>query len=504
MASQVIVMPPALLDSILDYPETPRMVAFGSQGLHTIVGSMARAGRVLRIEIDRLDRCPGISNRLSDDVFAILLTSSPSPDALPEPLPGSLVHSLLNEIETALMALRRLTAHDKLEIAVAIEAARNAPGTGIWMTACPPFGSTEAAILSRASELQARLQPGLDLLDAKLAAYGGAVRKAGLETAVARLGLQADLGAVLQLDPVAGGFLPGIMTKHRYGDFEKLWRAMRNRLAAFQSALDAMHRAARTGENWLEDLALPLQGTLLQGLAEQQRCGCFRFGAMVIRSPFTGEHHDVAVPAEEVSSAMDTFTRCYDSRLWRSLHPLIRAGLSHCELVRVHPFSDGNGRLARLLLLTMLIEDRLPALPLEAVFYWNRRSYIERTDAAVRNADLLAFMQWMISAVENSVGLGWRFMRKMEPARDRLRESFADGGAHFAAIAAEQSVSMLLGPDLQVAQRTMCMQDLARHLRLAGLDPVFGGDFEIAGDRMSVAYSCPLARELLIEPDARI
>jgi hypothetical protein len=256
MASQVIVMPPALLDSILGHPETPRLIALGSRGLHSKAGSLAGAGRVLRLEIDRLDHCPETSNRLSDDVFAMLLTSSPSPDALPEPLPEALVQRLLNDVEAAIMELRRLTGHDKIEIGAAIEATRNAHQTEIRVPARQPSVAAETALLQQASELQACLQPSLDLLDVKLAAYGHAVRKAGLETAIARLGLQADLGAVLELDPVEGGFLPRIMTSHRYGDFKELWYAMLNRLAAFQGALDAIHRSGRKGSNWLDSSAL--------------------------------------------------------------------------------------------------------------------------------------------------------------------------------------------------------------------------------------------------------
>jgi Fic/DOC family len=505
MASQIIVMPPALLASILDHPETPRLIAFGSRGLHTKADSLAGVGRVLRIEIDRLERCPEISNRLSDDVFAMLLTSSRSLVALPEPLPEALVQRLLNDVEAAMVELRHLTGHERIDIAAAIEAARHAheieTRRPAWQTSEP----AAAKLLQQASELQACLQPALDVLDLKLAAYGDVVRKAGLETAVARLGLQADLGAVLQLEPVEGGFLPRIMTTHRYGDFKPLWYAMLNRLAAFQSALDAIHHSARNGRNWLEDSALlPLQATLLNGLAEPRRCGCYRTGGMIIQSPFNGERHDLAVPAAAVPAAMEEFTRCYDSRLWRDLHPLLRAGLAHCSLAGIHGFSDGNGRLARLLLLTMLIEDRLPALPLEMIFYWNRRAYIGRTDAAVRKADLLGFMQWLIEAAEKSVELGWHMTLQMAPVRDQLRKSFADGGPQFAAIAAEQSVSMVLGPDLQFVQRAMHAPDLTRYLRDAGFDSVFCDGTELSEERMQLTYSCPLARELLINPVARV
>jgi hypothetical protein len=194
---------------------------------------------------------------------------------VPEPLPDAIVLQVLDEVEAALMELRRLTGHEKIEIADAIEAARNEPATSAGPMRRVPADSREAALLQKATDLQARLQPALDALDRKLAAYATEVRRSRLETAVVRLGLQADFGAALHLDPVEGGFLPRVSGDHRYGGFEQLWRATLNRLAAFQSALDAIHRSARDGSNWLGDSALlPLQATLLNGLTAPLRCGC--------------------------------------------------------------------------------------------------------------------------------------------------------------------------------------------------------------------------------------
>ena len=117
---------------------------------------------------------------------------------------------------------------------------------------------------------------------------------------------------------------------------------------------------------------------------------------------------------------------------------------------------------------------------------------------------MLAFLQWLIKAVESSVELGWQFLREIAPVRDRLRESFADGGPTFATIAAEQSVSMLIGPDLQLLQRAMHTPGILRYLRNAGFDPVFCGAREIAGELMEFTCSSPLARELLFEPPTQI
>lgn len=122
----------------------------------------------------------------------------------------------------------------------------------------------------------------------------------------------------------------------------------------------------------------------------------------------------------------------------------------------------------------------------------------------MRKADLLGFLQWLVKAVEKSIALGRQFTREMAPVRDLLRESFSDGGPHFAAIAAEQGVSMLVGPDAQFLQRGIIIRDLGRHLDQAGFDAVFSGGFEVIGERMELAYSCPLARDLLAAPAARM
>lgn len=42
---------------------------------------------------------------------------------------------------------------------------------------------------------------------------------------------------------------------------------------------------------------------------------------------------------------------------WEDYHPVLRATLLHGEFVKIHPFIDGNGRTARLLLNFELIKN---------------------------------------------------------------------------------------------------------------------------------------------------
>ena len=47
---------------------------------------------------------------------------------------------------------------------------------------------------------------------------------------------------------------------------------------------------------------------------------------------------------------------------WKGFHPVVRATLLHGEFVKIHPFSDGNGRTSRLLLNFELMKNGYPPI----------------------------------------------------------------------------------------------------------------------------------------------
>ncbi|MGH3713157.1 MAG: Fic family protein [Micromonosporaceae bacterium] len=85
------------------------------------------------------------------------------------------------------------------------------------------------------------------------------------------------------------------------------------------------------------------------------------------------------VPPEHVQSQVDAllkrFAECKDA------HPVVRSAWLHHQFVRIHPFQDGNGRVARALTLLVLLKAKYAPL----VVAGNERiDYIEALDAANR------------------------------------------------------------------------------------------------------------------------
>ena len=78
-------------------------------------------------------------------------------------------------------------------------------------------------------------------------------------------------------------------------------------------------------------------------------------------------------------------------------HPVIVAALAHYQLVLIHPFVDGNGRTARLLMNLLLLQE---GYPLAIIKKEKRSEYIRAIEHANRAEDFNPFFVVVAEAVE--------------------------------------------------------------------------------------------------------
>lgn len=80
---------------------------------------------------------------------------------------------------------------------------------------------------------------------------------------------------------------------------------------------------------------------------------------------------------------------------WKEYHPIIRAALLHVELVKIHPFVDGNGRTSRLLMNLALMSSGYVPLIIKKD---NRLKYYEALDKAHTTNDYTDFIKLITKA----------------------------------------------------------------------------------------------------------
>ncbi len=107
--------------------------------------------------------------------------------------------------------------------------------------------------------------------------------------------------------------------------------------------------ARRKIDKITEVLIKKLHRTIADKILPLDQTGEYRLKQVVIRNSQTGEVTFRPPPPMEIPFLMREFIYWINRDDKEQIHPVLKAGIAHHELVRIHPFIDGNGRIARAL-----------------------------------------------------------------------------------------------------------------------------------------------------------
>lgn len=126
---------------------------------------------------------------------------------------------------------------------------------------------------------------------------------------------------------------------------------------------------------------------------DDKNAGKYRKNNVII----SGADH-VPTDFTQVPSSMESFIESYKN-IFIKMHPVERAARVHVDFVKIHPFIDGNGRTARLLMNLELMKSGFPPviLPVE-----KRLNYYEYLDFAHTKNDYQPFLQLTAEIVKDS------------------------------------------------------------------------------------------------------
>ncbi len=108
-------------------------------------------------------------------------------------------------------------------------------------------------------------------------------------------------------------------------------------------------------ENISEELILKLHKLIVEKILTPDQAGKYRVKQVVIRNSQTGAVTFRPPIPLEVPYLMKEFISWLNRTSHDDLHPILKAAIAHHELVRIHPFVDGNGRLARIIVTLILL-----------------------------------------------------------------------------------------------------------------------------------------------------
>lgn len=107
--------------------------------------------------------------------------------------------------------------------------------------------------------------------------------------------------------------------------------------------------AKRKIEKITETLIKKLHRIIVDKILTPDQAGEYRAKQVVIKNSQTGEITFRPPSPVEVPFLMREYLYWVNKDDKDQIHPILKAGIAHHELVRIHPFIDGNGRIARVL-----------------------------------------------------------------------------------------------------------------------------------------------------------
>jgi len=99
--------------------------------------------------------------------------------------------------------------------------------------------------------------------------------------------------------------------------------------------------------NFTLETILEIHRLTTEKILPEQSTGKFRLRQVVIRNTKTGQISYTPPPSVEVPYLIEDLVNWINSDEAKLIHPVIKAGIIHYEIARIHPFVDGNGRVAR-------------------------------------------------------------------------------------------------------------------------------------------------------------
>jgi Fic family protein len=173
--------------------------------------------------------------------------------------------------------------------------------------------------------------------------------------------------------------------------------------------------------------------------------GEFRRSQNWIGGSGPGNARFVPPPPDAVMPALDNLEKFLHDQPQRT-SPLIKAGLAHAQFETIHPFLDGNGRVGRLLITMILLNEGVlkePALYMSLHFKQNRQEYYERLQRVRTHGDWEGWMDFYLDGLASVAGKATAMIGQIHALMSKDRSMVgARGGSIYQSAAAQNNLQV--------------------------------------------------------------
>lgn len=129
----------------------------------------------------------------------------------------------------------------------------------------------------------------------------------------------------------------------------------------YYEAIKLLDKMAKTKNELTINEILKMHKIVINGLVENEKAGKFRSGDVYVLDDLGGGKEMLrfkAAPASKTEKLVNDLLDWIKKARNEGIHPILIAGIFHLEFVSIHPFTDGNGRVARILTQLLLYRMR--------------------------------------------------------------------------------------------------------------------------------------------------
>ncbi|WP_231188417.1 Fic family protein [Haladaptatus sp. DYF46] len=216
-------------------------------------------------------------------------------------------------------------------------------------------------------------------------------------------------------------------TQHPTGETDPTIEKDLREALNYENALNNGLKRIESGDSITLSLIKELHSMLLEDVRNDgDVVGDFRDHMVHLASPQSGQRPFVPPTPEGLTGLMQSLESYI--QMGGQYHPLIDAGIIHYFFETVHPFSDGNGRLGRLLIILYLASEgylESPYIYPSAYFNRNKVEYVEQMRAVSEEGAWDEWLMFFIEGLRSQAETSYNRTQQLRELQERYENEYS-------------------------------------------------------------------------------